>query len=148
MQVYKASNRLKKHGNTIKVIWKPMKEDFPRAKMTKMAARKSTEQDSYPEKRIFKAKSTTLNLARKGQSDSPPLPEWVGAWSKRMNMALPGRHTRMLYDPLRLKEAGILAQLATHRNNTAELLSTPNRSSAVGPMCMRTRERNYRTLSF
>jgi hypothetical protein len=113
MQVYKALKRLRKHGNILKVVWKPMKEDFPLAKMAKMAARKSTEQDSYPEKRIFRAKSTTLNLARKGQGNSLPLPEGVGAWSKRIDIALPGRHTRMLYDPLRPKEAGILAQLRT-----------------------------------
>jgi ribonuclease HI len=113
VQVYKALKRLKQHGNTIKVIWKPIEEDFPLAKMAKRAARKSTEADSYPKKRTFRAKSTTLNLARKEQNDSPSLPERVGAWLKRIDMALSGRHTRMLYDPLRPKEAGILAQLRT-----------------------------------
>jgi hypothetical protein len=81
--------------------------------MAKMAARKSTELDSYPDKRIFRAKSTTFNLARKEQGGSLPLPERIRAWSKRIDVALPGRHIRALYDSLRPKEARILAQLRT-----------------------------------
>jgi hypothetical protein len=91
----------------------PDKKYFPLAKIAKMAARKNTKADSYPKKRTFRAKSTTLNLARKERGDSPLLPERVGAWLKRINMALPGRHIRTLYDPLRPKEAGIFAQLRT-----------------------------------
>jgi ribonuclease HI len=106
IRIYKTVKRLRQQGNAIRVVWTPMEENFPLAKMAKIAARKSTELDSYPKKRSFRAKSTTFNLARKGQGGSSPLPERVGAWSKRIDTALPGRHTRMLYDPLRPKEAG------------------------------------------
>jgi hypothetical protein len=41
------------------------------------------------------------------------LPEDVGKYSKRIDIALPGKHTRALYDPLSSKEASVLAQLRT-----------------------------------
>jgi len=39
--------------------------------------------------------------------------EKVGRYSKRIDTALPGKHTRLLYDHLSQKEAGVLAQLRT-----------------------------------
>ncbi len=41
------------------------------------------------------------------------MPEKVGRYSKRVDTTLPGKHTRLLYDRLARKEAGILAQLRT-----------------------------------
>ena len=41
------------------------------------------------------------------------LPDKVGAHSKRVDAALPGKHTRLLYEHLSRKEAGVLAQLRT-----------------------------------
>ncbi|OAQ59084.1 retrovirus polyprotein [Purpureocillium lilacinum] len=41
------------------------------------------------------------------------LPEGVGKYSKRMDKALPGNHTRALYDTLMKREAKVLAQLRT-----------------------------------
>ena len=41
------------------------------------------------------------------------LPDKVGRHSKRVDTALPGKHTRLLYDRLSRKEAGVLAQLRT-----------------------------------
>ena len=41
------------------------------------------------------------------------LPDKVGKLSKRVNTALPGKHTRLLYDQLSHKEASVLAQLRT-----------------------------------
>ena len=41
------------------------------------------------------------------------LPEQVGKYSKKVDTALPGKHTRALYDPLSSKEASVLAQLRT-----------------------------------
>ncbi|KMQ81479.1 hypothetical protein RF55_26204 [Lasius niger] len=41
------------------------------------------------------------------------LPEGVGKYSKRIDTALPGRHTRTLYDGLKRKEADVLVQLRT-----------------------------------
>lgn len=41
------------------------------------------------------------------------VPEKVGAYSKRIDTALPGKHTRQLYDQLSRKESSVLAQLRT-----------------------------------
>ncbi|KAI8397458.1 hypothetical protein FOFC_20730 [Fusarium oxysporum] len=41
------------------------------------------------------------------------LPEGVGGYSKRLDKALPGKHTRTLYDALKRRESAILVQLRT-----------------------------------
>ncbi|KAK2006469.1 hypothetical protein LZ32DRAFT_632939 [Colletotrichum eremochloae] len=41
------------------------------------------------------------------------IPEGVGNFLKKVDAALPGAHTRQLYDELSWKEASILAQLRT-----------------------------------
>jgi hypothetical protein len=41
------------------------------------------------------------------------LPEGVGKYSRRMDTALPGKHTRVLYDGFKRKGASVLAQLRT-----------------------------------
>ena len=58
-------------------------------------------------------KSTTLNIARSKAVTSKEWPENVGKHSKRVDAALPGKHTRQLYDRLSWKEASVLAQLRT-----------------------------------
>jgi hypothetical protein len=58
-------------------------------------------------------KSTMLNNARAKRGTTRSLPEKVGKHSKRVDIALPGKHTRRLYDGLPWKEANVLAQLRT-----------------------------------
>lgn len=111
-RIYNAVKELRSKGNKIKVLWKPVDDDFPLARMAKEAARRSTESNS-PTKRTFRAKSTTLNNARKKRQNVPKLPEKVGAYSKKVDTALPGKHTRTLYDALSSKEAKVLVQLRT-----------------------------------
>lgn len=41
------------------------------------------------------------------------LPEGVGKYSKRMDKALPGSHTRRLYETMTKREAKVLAQVRT-----------------------------------
>jgi hypothetical protein len=47
------------------------------------------------------------------QQRKKALPDGVGNFSKRIDKALPGTHTRALYDRLKRREADILAQLRT-----------------------------------
>jgi hypothetical protein len=49
--------------------------------------------------------------------------EGVGKYSKRIDMALPGSHTRILYDGLKRKEAMVLAQLRTGMTRLNSYLS-------------------------
>jgi hypothetical protein len=59
------------------------------------------------------AKSTAIRLALERQRQEKALPEGVGKFSKALDVALPGKHTRDLYDKLKRREACILAQLRT-----------------------------------
>ncbi|KAJ5543770.1 hypothetical protein N7494_005049 [Penicillium frequentans] len=58
-------------------------------------------------------KSTTLSLARSQAVPRNTLPGDVGKHAKRVDAALPGKHTRLLYYRLSWKEATVLAQLRT-----------------------------------
>src|SRR5260370_37683242 len=58
-------------------------------------------------------KSTMLNNARAKRGTTRSLPEKVGINSKKVDTALPGKHTKLLYDRLPWTEANILAQLRT-----------------------------------
>lgn len=61
----------------------------------------------------IQAKSTLLNRARKKNQSEQGIPQDVGKYSREMDSALPGRHTRKLYDALNRREASVLAQLRT-----------------------------------
>ncbi|KJZ70171.1 hypothetical protein HIM_10431 [Hirsutella minnesotensis 3608] len=67
---------------------------------------------SVAEQPTYRASSTTLRLALARQ-ERVQLPENVGKHSKHIDRALPGKHTRTLYDSLTRKEADILVQLRT-----------------------------------
>jgi hypothetical protein len=54
-----------------------------------------------------------MRLAMERQRETRVLPEGVGKFSKAMDAALPGKHTRDLYDKLKRGEACVLAQLRT-----------------------------------
>jgi hypothetical protein len=54
-----------------------------------------------------------MNIARAKLQEKKALPEGVGRYSKEMDLALPGKHTRALYDAFKWREASILAQLRT-----------------------------------
>jgi hypothetical protein len=76
-------------------------------------ARAATQEDPVPYIQLPRMKSTTLNIARSQKDTSKGLPEKVGKHVKRVDAALPGKHTRQLYDRLLWKEASVLAQLRT-----------------------------------
>jgi hypothetical protein len=58
-------------------------------------------------------KSTTLNLAQAQAATTKALLEDVGRHIKQVDAALPGKHTRQLYDGLLWNKATVLAQLRT-----------------------------------
>lgn len=63
-----------------------------------------------------------MNLKLARQRGGRGLPEGVGKWTRRMDTALPGKHTRRIYDGLTKEEAGILAQLRTNMSKLREYL--------------------------
>jgi ribonuclease HI len=112
-QLYKLMRKLRKNGNQINIRWISTSEDNKLRGLAKEQARAATQEDALPQERVPRMKSTTLNIARSQAVPSNDLPENVGRHAKRVDAALPGQHTRQLYDRLSWKEASVLAQLRT-----------------------------------
>lgn len=128
-QIYKLIQRLRRHENRMEIRWVPTSEKNQLLSLAKEQARAATQEDATPHVQGPRMKSTTLNIARSRAVPQSCLPESVGRHSKRVDAALPGKHTRQLYDRLSWKEASVLAQLRTgmarlngylHRINVAE----------------------------
>ncbi|KAJ6441005.1 reverse transcriptase [Purpureocillium lavendulum] len=75
--------------------------------------RRATEQECVVETPPYQASSTTLRLALARERPREQLPDSVGKYLKRIDKALPGRHTRALYEALKRRESDVLAQLRT-----------------------------------
>ena len=112
-QTYKLMGRLRRNGNHINILWVPTGKDNKLLGLAKEQARIATQKDATPQESVPRMKSTTLNIARSQAVTSNNLPENVGRHVKRVDAALPGKHTRQLYDRLSWKEASVLAQLRT-----------------------------------
>ncbi|KAI3277363.1 transcriptional regulator family: Zinc finger, CCHC-type [Penicillium roqueforti] len=112
-QMYKLMRRLRRNGNRIKFHWIRTSEDNKLSSLAKEQARTATQEDALPQERVPRMKSTTLKIARSQAVPCSELPENIGRHAKRVDAALPGKHTRLLYDRLTWKEATVLAQLRT-----------------------------------
>jgi hypothetical protein len=93
-------------------VWVPSHGDFDLRRRAKEAAQRSTDHGGSPQAPHRQAKSTVINIART-KREIGTLPEGVGKYSREMDTALPGKHTRTLYDSLKRREASVLAQLRT-----------------------------------
>ncbi|KAJ5876413.1 uncharacterized protein N7529_001997 [Penicillium soppii] len=112
-QMYKLMRRSRRNGNRIIFHWIPTTEDNKLLGLAKEQARTATQEDALPQEHVSRMKSTTLNIARSQAVPSSELPVNIGRHAKRVDAALPGKHTRQLYDRLTWKEASVLAQLRT-----------------------------------
>lgn len=104
---------LRDQGNTVTVTWVPVSSEHGLLKLAKDEAREATREDATPAAKFPRARSTTLGIARAKQRADNKIPSNVGDYTKRIDGALPGKHTRQLYDQLTWKEANVLAQLRT-----------------------------------
>ncbi|KAJ5267456.1 hypothetical protein N7478_010264 [Penicillium angulare] len=112
-RIYKLIKRLQRNGNHVQFRWISTSEDNKLLGLAKEQARAATQEDALLQERAPRMKSTTLNLARSQAAPRDTLPAGVGKHAKRVDAALPGKHTRLLYDRLSWKEATVLAQLRT-----------------------------------
>ncbi|OQE09714.1 hypothetical protein PENFLA_c100G00312 [Penicillium flavigenum] len=112
-ELYKLMRKLRRNGNQVNIRWISTSEDNKLRGLAKEQARAATQEDALPQERVPRMKSTTLNIARSQAVPSNDLPVNVGRHAKRVDTALPGKHTRQLYDRLSWKEASVLAQLRT-----------------------------------
>ena len=111
--IYDSIDTLKVKGNVVAVIWMPTSAEHKLLKIAKEEARGATRDGAIPALKFPRMRSMTLSMARLSQRTSRHLPDNVGKFSKRVDAALPGKHTRLLYDSLSRREASVLAQLRT-----------------------------------
>ncbi|EAQ84441.1 hypothetical protein CHGG_08455 [Chaetomium globosum CBS 148.51] len=112
-QIYDLARLHRQRGNSVNFLWIPAEIDFALGSDAKAAAQRASKQGRTPDSQIPQAKSTAMRLAMERQRATRVLPVSVGKFSKAMDAALPGKHTRHLYDKLKRKEACVLAQLRT-----------------------------------
>ncbi|KAJ6436838.1 reverse transcriptase [Purpureocillium lavendulum] len=99
----------------VSMLWVPAgHESFRAGVMAKAAAREATEEGRVRERATYQARATrTRLLLGQPQQQRPRIPIGVGRYSQRIDTALPGQHTRAIYDALNAKESRILVQLRT-----------------------------------
>ncbi|EAQ87826.1 predicted protein [Chaetomium globosum CBS 148.51] len=112
-QAYDAISALRKAGNTISVVWIQAGTKNELLNTAKAKSREATRQDATPQTQDPAMRSTALRIAWAKRAPPTSLPDKVGRHSKRVDIALPGKHTQLLYDHLSRSEAGVLAQLRT-----------------------------------
>lgn len=111
-EIYSTIKELKTRYNTVLFRWIPAGNDLDIGAEAKKAARQATQAERIPEGPIQRARSTTINIAL-DKRGVRKIPNGVGTYSKEIDIALPGKHTRVLYDSLKRKEANLLIQLRT-----------------------------------
>ncbi|KAI5456127.1 hypothetical protein BGZ63DRAFT_96006 [Mariannaea sp. PMI_226] len=113
-EIHRHTGRLQKSGNIVKMLWVPAGDkDFPMGSEVKTEARRAARGRQRPEKPTYQARSTRMRLATAQQQRQKTLPDGVAKYSKRIDKAAPGTHTRFLYDGLKRREADMLSQLRT-----------------------------------
>ena len=122
-EIYDLVSLSKEGGNRVSMVWAPKQSQFALGMRAKEAARRATTEGCEPVKRPYQSKSTTVRQAIAKQRQEKVLPDGVGKYSKRIDKALPGRHTYILYDGLKRKEAIVLAQLRTGMTRLNSYLS-------------------------
>ena len=110
--IYRATQALKSNGNTVETVWVPAQTTNVLKSLAKSAARGEMQLGHIPQSDFPSAKTTILKTAR-AREKATPIPPHVGRFSRTLDQALPGAHTKTLYDNLRRNEAAVLIQLRT-----------------------------------
>jgi hypothetical protein len=110
-QIYESTHNLEETGNQVFAIWTPANEQISLKEKAKAMARQAVEPCTEIKQQTPNAKATVLRLAKQKHEWKPI--EGVGEYTRKLDTALPGKHTRLLYNAFKRTEAGILAQLRT-----------------------------------
>ena len=105
IQIYEANQKLKEGRNRVLLRWAPAQEEFQLNRDAKRAARQG---GRLPQKQFYSAKLTVINAAKAEIRKHKMLPEGVGKHLKKIDTAIPGRHTSKLYDAFGRNEAWVL----------------------------------------
>jgi len=112
-QIYEKVRALRVRANTVRGQWVASLRTVEVSGRAKRAAKQSTEQGKTPEGESKPAKATILTEMKRAIKAKVALPKDIGKHSQEVDAALPGKHTKEIYDTLNKKEAGTLAQLRT-----------------------------------
>ena len=113
IQIYETVRKLMEGRNRVLLRWVPSQEEFQLGRDAKKAARRTTEIGQFPKKQLYGAKATVISIAKAERRTHSTLLWRVGKHLKKIGAAIPGRHTRKLYDALGRNEACVLSQLRT-----------------------------------
>ncbi|KJZ70705.1 hypothetical protein HIM_09889 [Hirsutella minnesotensis 3608] len=95
--IYGSVEFLAKRGCKVRLRWVPAKsEEYTLGPLAKRQAKRATRDECIAEPAMFQARSTTLRMLLNEHSRVRQISEGVGKYSKRIDEALPGKHTRKL----------------------------------------------------
>lgn len=120
--IYQAAGKLLQRANQIQVIWLPTKVTSQQQLAAKKAAREPTRQEASLQLAPYQARSTTTRRAIEAIKQTRVLPKQLGDFTKKLDRALPGKHTKKLYDDLKKVESKVLIQLRTAMGRFNEYL--------------------------
>ncbi len=106
--IYQAAEKLLQRGNHIQVIWLPTKVMSQQQMVAKNVVRDPTRQEAPLKPSPYQVRSTTTRRAIEAMKKSHTLPRKVGDFTTKLDRALPGKHTKKLYDSLKKTEVKIL----------------------------------------
>ena len=121
-EIHNTVRELRERGNTVTSAWIPTQEESIISKAAKAIAKETTIAERMPSEDSRQAKSTVTAITIAGLRGTRVLPTEIGKFSKELDTALPGTHTRILYDNLKRKEAKVLAQLRTGMSHLNDYL--------------------------
>jgi hypothetical protein len=121
-KIYEAIRRAKEQNNSFKGIWRPAEVKNAVCKLAKKKAKLATQPGGPTIEQLPDSKQAFLSTIRAGRGRDRSLPKDVGRYSKELDAALPGKHTRMLYNNLKRDESRTLAQLRTGMSQLNEYL--------------------------
>lgn len=126
-------------GQQVIIIWIPATRDAEIIGRAKRGARAAAERDQKTGQAPYRGISTlTANILKKLLKTK--LPNNIGIYSKKLDNALPGNHTRELYDSLNRPEANILAQLRTGMTHLNKYLRRISASASDQCACRQEKE--------
>ncbi|KGQ02472.1 hypothetical protein BBAD15_g12316 [Beauveria bassiana D1-5] len=102
--IYDSVDQLTSKENTIAIGWDSSDKN-KLLQAAKIQAKTATQQGTAPEVQFPLMKSTTLNIERRKLEGSRCVPEDAGKFSKKIDAALPGSHTREIYEEMVMEGA-------------------------------------------
>lgn len=107
--IYESTEDLRNRDVSTSIIWLPSESDVGLLSAARKEAKEATRDGAIPERQFPRMLSTTFNTEKRKLQAKRCLPDAVGKHSKSIDTALPGDHTRKIYETLPWNERTVLA---------------------------------------